>query len=120
YHAILLIDKHVESAWILTEAENRLPFINYYKEIVPKVLKEFGVILSSIHPQVLPVGWQNLYDVFDEKFIKTHSEIKALEILSTLTDIRYRNYVLSIGVNLLNLSSPEIIKQKILEVLSEL
>jgi hypothetical protein len=117
YRAILLIDKAVKNCWFLGESENRLPFINYYREIVPKILKEHQIILSGAFHQLLPIGWQNLYDVFDEKFIKLHSEIKGLEVLSTITDTRYRNYVLGVGINLLNLSAPETIKKKIIEAL---
>lgn len=113
----LLIDQTKETGWFLAEAENRLPFLNYYKDVVPILMKKFGILLSGSIQRLLPLGWQNLYDVFDEDFIKNHPEIKSIEILSVLTDTRFRYPVLSIGINLLNINPADTVREKVLEVL---
>ncbi|MCX7784645.1 MAG: hypothetical protein N2201_00200 [candidate division WOR-3 bacterium] len=113
----LLIDPSEDTGWLLGAAENRLQFLNYYKDVVPVLMKKFGILLSGSTPRLLPLGWQNLYDVFDEEFIKSHPEIKSIEILSVLTDTRFRYPVLSIGINLLNIKTADAVREKVLEVL---
>ena len=112
----LLVDFDKESAWILGEVENRLLFINYYRDLVPNILKEFGIVISGSYGRLMPVGWQNLYDVIDAEFVKSYSDIKTIEILSVLTKARWRSPILSIGINLLNLAAPETIREKVAEV----
>ncbi len=113
----LLIDPSKETGWLLAKPENRLPFLNYYKDVVPILLKRAGILLSGSSQRLLPLGWQNLYDVFDEDFIKNHPEIKSIEILSVLTDTRFRYPVLSIGINLLNIKPADAVRDKVIEVL---
>jgi hypothetical protein len=118
YHVILLIDQQKESGWLIGDVENRLPFLNYYREIVPNILKEMGIILNGSLTRILPIGWQNLYDIIKNECFKDHPEVKAIEILSVVTDARWRNHVLGIGINLLNLMTPATIQQRITEVLA--
>ena len=113
----MLIDYNQESVWFIGEVEKRLAFVNYYRDIIPNILKEFGIVLSGSYGRLLPVGWQNIFDVIDDEFAKTHTEVKTIEILSVITDARWRQPILSIGISLLNLSTPEIIHEKICEVL---
>jgi hypothetical protein len=117
YNLILLIDINEESAWFIGDVENRLALVNYYRDVVPNILKAFGIIVTGSVVRLMPVGWQNLYDVIDENLVKSYPDIKSVEILSLITDARYRSHVLSIGINLLNLTSPEVIREKILNAI---
>ncbi|MBS4016496.1 MAG: hypothetical protein KGZ86_08710 [Candidatus Latescibacteria bacterium] len=117
YRMIFLIDQQKESAWLIGDVENRLPFLSYYREVVPNILKEMGITLTGSFTRLLPIGWQNFYDVIDKDIFKTHPEVTVIEILSIITDARWRNQVLGIGINLLNLTTPATIQQRIIEVL---
>jgi hypothetical protein len=117
HQIILLIDKKVKSAWFIGSIENRLPFINYYREIIPNIFKEIDITLSGSLMRILPIGWQNLYDFTATDFLKYHRQVKTIEILSVITDARWRSPVLSLGINLLNLMTPDTIRDKVLEVL---
>lgn len=115
---IMVYDYSQESAWFIGDVEGRLVFTNYYRDIMPNILKEFKVGLVGSYARLLPLGWQNLYDVIDAEFVKSNPAVKTIEILSVITDARFRNSVLSIGINLLNLGTPETIKEKIQEVIT--
>lgn len=118
YKLIFLLDRQKESCWILGDADNRLPFLNYYREIIPNILREYGINLTGSTVRLLPIGWQNLYDLIEMEIFKEHPEIKNIEILSLITDVRYCNNTLGLGINLLNLSTPQTIYHRIKDVLS--
>lgn len=117
FRVILLVDQSKSSAWFIGEVENRLPFLNYYREVVPNILKSMGIILTGSITRLLPIGWQNLYDILTNEALKNNPEVKIIEILSIITDTRWRNNILGIGINLLNLTTPKTIEQQIVEVL---
>ncbi len=117
YSIILLFDYKKESAWFLGIVENRLPFVNYYREVVPNILKESGILLSGSFNRLLPIGWQNLYDVIINDFIQENPQVKTIEILSVITDVRWRQPVLGIGIYLLNLASVKAVSEKISSIL---
>jgi hypothetical protein len=117
YPIILLIDYKKESVWFLGVVENRLPFINYYREVVPNILKESGILLSGSFNRLLPIGWQNLYDVIINDFIEENPPVKTIEILSVITDARWRQPILGIGINLLNLAALKTVNGKISSIL---
>ena len=116
---ILLVDHKKESAWFLGIAENRLPFINYYRDVVPYILKESGILLSGSFSRLLPIGWQNLYDIIENDFIQENPQVKTIEILSVITDTRWREPILGIGINLLNLLTANTVKEKISTILKK-
>lgn len=120
FRIILLVDQNKESAWFIGDVENRLPFLNYYRDVVPNILKEMGIAFTGSFTRLLPIGWQNLFDVIEQDIFKTHPEVKAIEILSVITDTRWRNRVLGIGINLLNLTTPATIQERILGVLPKI
>jgi hypothetical protein len=117
YSIILLIDYKKESAWFLGIVENRLLFVNYYREVVPNILKESGVSLSGSFNRLLPIGWQNLYDVIINDFVQENPQVKTIEILSVITDVRWRQPILGIGINLLNSASLKTASDKISSIL---
>jgi hypothetical protein len=117
YSMILLIDYKKESAWFLGIVENRLLFVNYYREVVPDILKESGVSLSGSFNRLLPIGWQNLYDVIINDFVQENPQVKTIEILSVITDVRWRQPILGIGINLLNSASLKTASDKISSIL---
>ncbi|MEO0083319.1 MAG: hypothetical protein ABIK33_02900 [candidate division WOR-3 bacterium] len=118
YLIYLIIDKTKQSAWFLADAENRLIFNNYYKEMFLTICSKFGIALAGSYARLIEVGWQNLYDVFDEDFIKSLPMIKTIEIMTNIPDVRWRNPNLSISISLLHLANPEEIRQTIINAIS--
>ncbi len=119
FRTILLIDQSKESAWFIGDVEKRLPFLNYYREVIPNILKTIGITVTGSYTRLLPIGWQNLFDIIEKDIFKSHPEVKTVEILSVITDARLRNQVLGIGINLLNLTTPATIQERLAEVLNK-
>ncbi|MCX8014605.1 MAG: hypothetical protein N2748_01170 [candidate division WOR-3 bacterium] len=109
----LIIDKAKQSAWFLADAENRLIFNNYYKEIFMTNCSKLGITIVGSQARLNEIGWQNLYDVFDEEFIRSLPPIKTIEIMTNIPDVRWRNPNLSLSISLLHLTEPEDIRQAI-------
>ncbi len=113
----MLIDFHQESVWFIANVDGRLAFINYFRDVVPNIFKQFNLGFSGSLARLLPIGWQNLFDVIDSDFIRINPEVKTIEILSVLIDVRFRSSILGIGTNLLNHNTPDEITKKIQEIL---
>jgi len=114
---LLIVDYKKESVWFIGDTQKQLPFVNYYRDVMPHIVREWGIILSGSFQGLTPLGWQNLYDAINYRFISANPKIKTVEILSIVNDVRWRPPVLNLGINFLNISLPDVIREKINEVL---
>ncbi len=99
----LAFDPTIKTAWFISDPQNKIALINYYRDALSLGLKADGIILTGSTPKLTPVGWQNLYYLLTEEFFKKYGPIERIEIMSILSDARWRHPTLGLGVTLLNM-----------------
>jgi hypothetical protein len=110
----LALDAHKKAAYFLTAPEHKLALVNYYRDAMPNIVKILNVTLGGSTNRLTPVGWQNLHDVLNDiTFRVDYPELDRIEITASLSDIRWRNPTLEIGINILNFSNPNAIREGI-------
>jgi hypothetical protein len=105
----MAIDATAKTVWFVADANNRVAFINYYRDAVSLGLKPLGVVLLGSTVRLTPAGWQNLFDLLNDKFFNTNPGVQRIEIMGILDGVRWRPNTLSLGVTLVNFRElPEI------------
>jgi hypothetical protein len=99
----LAFDPNAKSAWFISDPQNKIALINYYRDAVALGLKADGILLLGSTPKLTPVGWQNLHDLLTPEFFQKYGPIERVEIMSLLSGARWRPPSLGLGVSLLNL-----------------
>jgi hypothetical protein len=110
---VLAYDDRKGSAWFLAEPDNKLALENYYRDAVPNILKSLGLTLTGSTVRLTPYGWQNLFDVINADFVRSHPEVKRIEVMTVLAGLRWRPPDLGLGITLLNFAEPDKIKNDI-------
>jgi hypothetical protein len=103
----LALDAREKTAWFVADPLHRMALVNYYRDAVSLGLKAQGITLSGSTVRLTPVGWQNLHELFSDKFIDSHADVRRVDVMSSLAGIRWRKPVLGIGVMYLNLHEPK-------------
>lgn len=99
----LAVDATIKSAWFISDPQNKIALVNYFRDAVSLGLKADGVLLLGSTPKLTPVGWQNLHDLLRPEFFQRYGPIERVEIMSLLSRARWRPPSLGLGVTLLNL-----------------
>jgi len=105
----MAIDATAKTAWFVADANNRVALTNYYRDAVSLGLKPLGIMLLGSTVRLTPAGWQNLFDLLNDKFFNANPGIRRIEIMGILDGVRWRADTLSLGVTLMNFRElPEI------------
>jgi hypothetical protein len=105
----MAIDATAKTAWFVADSSNRVALENYYRDAVSLGLKPLGVLLLGSTVRLTPAGWQNLFDLLNDKFFNANPGIHRIEIMGILDGVRSRADTLSLGVTLMNFRElPEI------------
>jgi len=105
----MAIDATVKTVWFVADPNNRVAFENYYRDAVSLGLKPLGVLLLGSTVRLTPAGWQNLFDLLNDKFFNVNPGVQRVEIMGILDGARRRANTLSLGVTLMNFRElPEI------------
>jgi hypothetical protein len=105
----LAYDSQAHTAWFVAESQNRVALANYYRDASSLGLKTLGILLVGSTARLNAIGWQNLHDLLTDKFISAHPGIQRVEVMSTLSGVRWRAPCLGLGVTVLNIKElPEI------------
>ena len=99
---LLACDPRLKAAWFIGEPQSRMALVNYYRDAVSLGLKPF---------RLTALGWQNLHDLLGNECLDAHAAIKRVEILSTLSGIRWRKPHLGIGATWLNFRDIDAIRK---------
>lgn len=99
----LAVDATIKSAWFISDPQNKIALVNYFRDAVSLGLKADGVLLLGSTPKLTPVGWQNLHDLLRPEFFQRYGPIERVEVMSLLSGARWRPPSLGLGVTLLNL-----------------
>ncbi|MEO0067954.1 MAG: hypothetical protein ABIK23_02330 [candidate division WOR-3 bacterium] len=99
----LVFDNAIKTAWFIAEPQNKIALANYFRDAVSFRLKSEGIVLFGSTNRLTPVGWQNLHDLLQEKFMQRLGRIERVEIANLLTGVRWAPPTLKIGVTLLNM-----------------
>ncbi len=99
----LAYDPNIKTAWFVSLPENKIYLANYFHEALIFNLKKLGIHLTGSPARLTPVGWQNLYDLLSEDFLGNHGPIKRVEIITIISDVRWRPPTLGLGVTFLNM-----------------
>jgi hypothetical protein len=111
---ILALDSAKHDAHFVADPGNRLALTNYFRDAIPGIAKALGITITGWRERLLPVGWQNLYDVTREKrFILDYPDLKRIDITPGVPTIEWHGPALEIGVNVLNLSDARTIRHTI-------
>jgi hypothetical protein len=103
------IDAAAKTAWFVADPNNRVAFMNYYRDALSLGLKPLGVVLLGSTVRLTPAGWQNLFDLLNDKLFNANPGVQRIEIMGILDGVRWRPNTLSLGVTLLNFRElPEI------------
>ncbi len=100
----LAYDPKARTAWFISEPQNRMALVNYFRDAVSLGLKPFGVMLTGATVRLTPVGWQNLHDLLSDEMLEQNPPVKRVEVMSLLAGVRWREPHLGIGVTFLNFS----------------
>jgi hypothetical protein len=97
------------TAWFLAEPQNRMALANYYRDATSLGLKTLGIQLIGSTARLTNLGWQNLHDLVTDKFLSAHQDVQRVEVLSTLSGVRWRAPCLGLGATVMNIKDiPEI------------
>ncbi len=99
----LAYDSGLKGVWFISDPQNRIALLNYFRDAVSLGLKADGILLLGSTPKLTPVGWQNLHDLLDDDFLKQYRPIERVEIMSILPGVRWRPPILGLGVTFLNM-----------------
>ncbi len=99
----LVFDTELKSAWFISEPHNKIALTNYFRDALSLRLKSEGILLVGSTNKLTPVGWQNLYDLLQEKFMSRLGRIERIEIMSLMSEVRWRPPTLGLGVTMLNM-----------------
>ncbi|NPV14943.1 hypothetical protein HPY86_08460 [candidate division WOR-3 bacterium] len=99
----LAFDPAAKTAWFISDPQNKIALVNYYRDAVSLGLKADGILLIGSTPKLTPLGWQNLHDLLTPEFFQKYGPIERVEIMSLLSGARLRPPSLGLGVTLLNL-----------------
>ncbi|MCX7733043.1 MAG: hypothetical protein N2248_07785 [candidate division WOR-3 bacterium] len=113
----LAYDPGLKGAWFISDPQNRIALLNYFRDAVSLGLKADGVLLLGSTPKLTPVGWQNLHDLLDEDFLKQYRPIERVEIMSILPGVRWRPPTLGLGVTFLNMKELREIRATVAEAI---
>jgi len=103
------IDAAAKTAWFVADPNNRVALMNYYRDALSLGLKPLGVVLLGSTVRLTPAGWQNLFDLLNDKLFNANPGIQRIEIMGILDGVRCRGNTLSLGVTLMNFRElPEI------------
>jgi hypothetical protein len=105
----MAIDAAAKTAWFVADPNNRVALMNYYRDALSLGLKPLGVVLLGSTVRLTPAGWQNLFDLLNDKLFNANPGIQRVEIMGILDGVRCRGNTLSLGVTLMNFRElPEI------------
>jgi len=108
---VLACDPKERKAWFVSEPQNRIALVNYFRDAVSLGLRAQGRMLVGSTVKLTPVGWQNLHDLLSDDFIDRHKNIQRIEVLATFSGTRWREPCLGVGVTTLNFKEPLDIKR---------
>ncbi len=100
---LLAHDPNTKTAWFIGDAQNRVALANYFRDATSLGLKAHGVLLLGSTVRLTAVGWQNLFDVLSDEFLRAHTAVQRVEVMNVLSGARWRAPCLGLGVTLLNI-----------------
>ncbi len=106
----LALESALKTAWFISDPHNKIALTNYYRDATSLGLKADGILLLGSTLKLTPVGWQNLYYLLTDDFVKKYGPIERVEIMSMLSGVRWRPPSLGLGVTLLNMKEFKEIK----------
>jgi len=109
----LAYDPAAKTGWFISDPNNKIALVNYYRDAVSLDLKTGGILLLGSTVRLTPVGWQNLFDLLTDQFLKKHREVTRIEIMGSIGGVRWRAPTLSLGVTMLNLKEPAEIQETV-------
>lgn len=98
----LACDPAAKSAWFISDPQNRMALVNYFRDAVSLGLKSSGILLLGSVVRLTPVGWQNLHDLLSDKFLNEHPGIQRVEVMTVFSGVRWRLNSLGLGASVLN------------------
>ncbi|MFO7676200.1 MAG: hypothetical protein R6X12_07800 [bacterium] len=104
---LLALDEREKRAWFVGDPQNRLVLANYHRDSLALGLKPHGVALVGSMVRLSAVGWQNLAELLDDRFLDAHPEVQRVEVLTVITGVRWRPPCLGIGASFLNFQELE-------------
>lgn len=110
-------DPGLKGVWFISDPQNRVALLNYFRDAVSLGLKADGILLLGSTPKLTPVGWQNLHDLLNEEFLKQYRPIERVEIMSILPGVRWRPPTLGLGVTFLNMKELREIRATVIEAI---
>lgn len=99
----LIFDSALKTAWFVAEPHNKIALTNYFRDAISLHLKNEGILLVGSTNKLTPIGWQNLHDLLQEKYMSRLGRIERVEIMSLMSEVRWRPPTLGLGVTMLNM-----------------
>lgn len=111
---LLALDAPKKTAYFLGSADHRLMLTNYYRDVMPKLTELLHMSVAGSTGRLTAIGWQNLHDVINDiNFKADFPDVDKVEVMTTVSAVRWRKPLLELGVNLLNFKDPKSIRDGI-------